>query len=169
MAAAHLTGEWRPLPEFHGKYLVSDDGRVFNTFAGKEIRPRDHRGYCEVSLRQPGQSGNHFVHRLVLEAFVGEAPEDRPFANHINGQKNDNRLSNLEWVSHSDNMRHMYAELYHPLMQPVRARNLVTGLETTYRSLADAARDLGAPSSSQIANCLCGKQKSAHGHTFTKA
>ena len=51
------------------------------------------------------------VHRLVCEAFHGSAPSDKPHVNHINGVKDDNRPSNLEWMSQSGNNNHATYQL----------------------------------------------------------
>jgi len=63
-------------------------------------------GYCQVMLYGLDKyKWQPLVHRLVLEAFVGPAPEGME-ANHINGQPFDNRLCNLEWITHKENMAH---------------------------------------------------------------
>lgn len=97
--------EWRDVKGFEGRYIVSDEGEIRNTF-GKTMKPYNHpKGYLKVDLRE-GVSGNHgkqlFVHRIVAEAFL-QNPESKPQVNHINEDKHDNCVSNLEWVTNAEN------------------------------------------------------------------
>lgn len=117
---------WKPVVGYEGLYEVSDAGRVRSL--GRAYRMRNsHKpevimdclkparilkpslkpsGYCQVMLYGLDKSKwQPQVHRLVLEAFVGPAPEGME-CNHINRQPYDNRLCNLEWVTHKENMRH---------------------------------------------------------------
>jgi transcriptional regulator with XRE-family HTH domain len=67
------------------------------------------RGYLTVApVRSGVKQTNVVIHRWVLEAFVGPPPSDKPYANHINGIKTDNRLENLEWVTQAYNIKHAY-------------------------------------------------------------
>jgi hypothetical protein len=87
------------------RYLIDENGTVVSTRAGKwKVRKkyRDGRGYNTVSLG----AGNVFlVHRLVMLTWVG--PSDLQ-VNHKNGIKDDNRLENLEYVTHKQNIQHAH-------------------------------------------------------------
>jgi hypothetical protein len=65
------------------------------------------RGYLSVDLSKNGESKNFLIHRLILIAFLFN-PENKRTVNHINGIKTDNRLSNLEWMTDSENTCHAY-------------------------------------------------------------
>lgn len=100
--------EWRPVPDYPD-YLVSDEGEVVRhtggqgATAGRVLKPyRNKRGYCSVSLYQGNSGRRRYVHHLVLTAFVGPCPEGME-ACHGNDIKDDNRLSNLRWDTHSEN------------------------------------------------------------------
>ena len=103
--------EWKPVVGYEGYYEVSDQGDVRRVKGGKGARlgqclkPKTSRnGYQEVNLcRSPKEHKMHLVHRLVAEAFLGES---ELHVNHKNLDKADNRLSNLEWVTRSENMQH---------------------------------------------------------------
>lgn len=94
--------EQRPIPGFPG-YTVTKGGVVRNA-DGKKLSPRrDHDGYMRVDLRVKGNRVTRFVHTLVEKAFGGSAKE----VDHKNGDRTDNRASNLETVSRKENMKRM--------------------------------------------------------------
>lgn len=89
---------WLPVPGFEGLYEVSDHGRVRNI--ERLLRPsRQQRGHRLVAL---GSTAQRYVHRLVLEAFVGPAPQGME-CRHLNGDPSDNRLTNLAWGTREEN------------------------------------------------------------------
>lgn len=94
--------DWKIIPR-NNNYLVSNDGRVFSSLTKKMLKPDTiWNGYLRVKLNDGKQ---YLVHRLVMEAFVGESSL---FANHKNGIKSDNRLQNLEWCTRSQNTKHSF-------------------------------------------------------------
>jgi len=96
---------WRTHPDFPVEYSVSDRGRVMNRHEKILKGSLDNRGYMRVSLHSGGVKFDRTVHRLVMEAFVGFRGEGMT-VNHKNGIKTDNRLSNLEYCTLADNIRH---------------------------------------------------------------
>lgn len=106
-----MTERWLPIPGFELSYEVSDQGRVRSlmmaTGAGLRRRslpfvvtPRKTRtGHCRVTM---GRGVDALVHRLVLLAFVGPAPEGTE-GSHLNGDPSDNRLANLVWETRREN------------------------------------------------------------------
>lgn len=111
--------EWRAIPDWEDRYQVSNLGRVkrisFNApdRSGK-IKPYPEllkkkvphkRGYVTVNLSRDGKNRHVLVHRLVATAFHGQPGPDQ-VANHKDGDKTNNRASNLEWVTQAENMRH---------------------------------------------------------------
>lgn len=120
---------WLPVLGFQDTYEVSDQGRVRSLprwsksryptpwlRPGRVLKPNQGNRYSQVKLHADGKKANLLVHVLVLEAFVGPRP-GRAQANHVNGNRRDNRLANLEWVSPSANVRHSWDT---GLSQPIR-------------------------------------------------
>lgn len=89
----------------NGIYRVERDGRVFSIRRDKYLRlMRMNTGHLYVNLSVGGVRKQCLVHRLVLEAFVGPCPEGME-CRHLNGNPADNRLENLRWGTHADNMQ----------------------------------------------------------------
>lgn len=99
--------EWRDVVGYEEKYEVSNCGNV-RSFKTKILLnpPLTPKGYVRVSLYNK-KSKNYLVHRLVAEAFIPN-PDNKPFINHIDGNKENNRISNLEWTTSSENLIHAY-------------------------------------------------------------
>jgi hypothetical protein len=96
----------RVLDLFPG-YTIREDGEVRSRF-GRTIRHQvSKNGYVRVELWAGGKGKKHLLHRLLAEAFIPN-PEGKPQVNHIDGDKANNALSNLEWVTQSENQAHAY-------------------------------------------------------------
>lgn len=110
-----------PVPGYEGLYEISNKGRLWSVrrridsgkchreFGGRflPLRP-NHNGYMRVILCVKGSSRNVAIHRLVAEAFIPN-PDNLPFVNHRDGNKQNNCVDNLEWCTASQNMKHAFA------------------------------------------------------------
>jgi hypothetical protein len=112
---------------FDGRYGVDEDGIVYSLLNNKKVRrsiPYPLRttvcpaGYPSVALWDGERYHKRRIHRIVAEAFVPN-PGNKPQINHINGDRTDPRVVNLEWCTPGENLAHAY-EL--GLKKPVRAR-----------------------------------------------
>lgn len=109
---------WMPVAEFEGVLEVSNFGRVrtitrtvktnqwtSSIKAGRLLPPKiTNKGYVRVSFKLEGKLYHRAVHSLVLEAFIGERPEQFE-ADHIDYDITNNKLENLRWLHHIDNKR----------------------------------------------------------------
>ena len=102
--------QWKPIKGYEGKYDVSNFGRVRSYYKGLHIKTQriNNCGYCYVKLYVKGKRQKMArVHRLVAEAFIPN-PDNMSDVNHKDMNKLNNHVSNLEWTSHADNVKHSY-------------------------------------------------------------
>ena len=112
--------QWKPIQEFNGEYEVSNLGRVrsrkrYYGVVGR-IMPQTIQctGYYAVTFHMNNKAYCRKVHRLVIEAFTPN-PDNLPCINHIDGNKLNNHVSNLEWCTYQANMQHaVRTGLTHP-------------------------------------------------------
>lgn len=143
-------------------YEVSSNGDLRNKKTGQIMAKNlAGAGYVKADLWANGQRKQTTVHRLVAEAFLG--PAEGREVNHKNGNKQDNRVSNLEWCSRSDNVNHGYYKLG-IRVKPIRVTNIATGEVRCYPSANEAVRD--GFHSARIHECLSGKRTSHGGFSF---
>ena len=160
---------WLPIKGFEGKLEVSNMGRIrsverFVAFGQIKRKVRqtvyklhnDRDGY-----KMAGISGKNIkVHRAVAESFLPN-PENKPQVNHIDGDKSNNRVDNLEWVTQKENMAHAVRNGLAVHVSVVRD----DGKE--YHTVNEAAKDNGVCPSC-ISAVINGYQKTSNGHTFRK-
>lgn len=138
--------EYRKIEGF--PYSVSNDGDVRNDRNGYILKPvLSSGGYYRVRLWLNGYAKNFLVHRLVAEAFI-QNPNQKPEVNHKDGDKSNNCVENLEWVTGTENKRHCREVLGKINRNPnteaannackKRIRCIDSGIE--YESITEAAK-----------------------------
>lgn len=153
---------WKEWPQ-DPRIKVSNKGNVIRCGKGvwspAKVYHNNH-GYQSVST---GPS-SRFVHRLVAETWIPN-PNHYRDVNHINGDKDDNRVENLEWTTHGENLRHAHRTgLIKPKRTPVR----VVENGEIYESISECARQIGGIKGS-IAHCLAGQRATHRGYHFEYA
>src|ERR1700722_7072894 len=100
---------WKDIVSYEGFYQISDAGnvRALTGYRAGMLKGEDSFGYRRVTLWQDGKPEKFMVHVLVIVHFVGVAPDGKE-VNHKNGNRADNRLENLEYVTKSQNQIHAY-------------------------------------------------------------
>lgn len=177
--------EWRDIAGFEGKYAVSNMGRVksldrqlpHKTHGTWHIRERilkqgntgrKYRGQSYLSVMFHVGSGKmecHRVHRLVAEAFIPN-PEGKEQVNHIDGDKTNNRVDNLEWCTAQENINHAWN---HGLYENVGKQNArpVINIDTgeVFQSVSEAEHIYNIANSA-IQHCASLKTETAAGHRW---
>lgn len=148
--------KWKRINDFT-TYSVSENGTVRNDKTGNDLKPMlSTSGYLYVHLVRDKKKHTKYLHRLVCQAFLEQQP-DHIQVDHINGIKTDNRLSNLRWVTISQN-RKAYGN-----KQRAKARcrkviaSHISGSKITFNSRLDTAKHF---------NCL--PSKIQYGHLYVK-
>lgn len=112
---------WKDIEGYEGLYQISNVGNVKSLARAKKdtlgriqsIKEKilkaaaDKDGYFRVVLQKNGEKKNKIAHRLVAQAFIPN-PDNKPQINHIDGNKQNNRLSNLEWCTLAENRIHAF-------------------------------------------------------------
>ena len=139
-----MPGEiWKDIEDYPN-YQVSNEGRVKNKKTGRmlTVKPGRNKQYLSVYLSNNGKENTQMVHRLVAEAFLGKHPG--MVVNHIDGDKNNNHIDNLEWCTPRENNMHAIKNgLNHPgEYQKKTVRIVETG--ETFDGVVECANAIGA-------------------------
>lgn len=148
--------EWRPIKGYEGLYEISNMGRVKRlgrksiTSSGKvrylkeALRQpqKSKKGYMNVRLTNKGVYKSFIVHRLVAEAFI-ENPLNKPQVNHIDEDRSNNRVDNLEWVTCIENNNHgsRNEKISKIQRKPVEGMSLKDKSTLKYKQLKDTSFD----------------------------
>lgn len=118
---------WKDIKGYEGQYQVSNLGRVksldryvpcnrgVTLLKSQIMKPMERKGYLRVSLSKDNKDTAFSIHRLVADAFV-DNPDNKPQVNHIDGNKQNNIASNLEWCTNGENQLHAYKTGLHKVL-----------------------------------------------------
>lgn len=145
--------EWRDVPGYESRYSVSNHGRVWLKRYRRISRLKPGRGYFFFVLSKANKQATTGVHRLVMLAFQPIPNADELHVNHIDGNRGNNHISNLEWATPLENNRHSYYVLgnknlppvmrgrEHCFARPVRKINPDGSIAKEYPSIVDAVAE----------------------------
>lgn len=180
---------WKDIKGYEGLYQVSNLGNVkslkrkrFNYRLQKIITVNsektlksslDGKNYLFVTLQNDKSRKNSKLHRLVAEAFIPN-PNNLPQVNHIDGNKHNNNVNNLEWCSGSYNVQESFRlglskkGKFHPHSKPVIQYDLKGNFIKNWDCVIDAIKSLNLSkyAHSSIGLCCKGKLNNAYGYKW---
>lgn len=159
--------EWKDIKGYEGLYQVSNLGRVYSNKSNKLLKSRlDRGGYSYLNLYNNGISKWYKIHRLVAIAFIPN-PENKLTVNHIDEDKTNNVVSNLEWATMKEQNNHGTRLERTSITQGTKiiAIDIANGEYNTYHSLSECGRKLKL-NKSNICSVLKGRLKQTGGYIF---
>lgn len=156
---------WKKI-DGYDNYSVSDMGRVRNDRTGRILKPGNlKQGYTQVHLSKNGKITNHLIHRLVALTFIPN-PDNLPQVNHINEDKTDNHVNNLEWCTQQYNNTYgtRIEQMLHNRNGKFAQKQCIVD-DVRYVSIRDAARHHSI-STTTLAVALKRGQSHCLGHTI---
>lgn len=161
--------EERDVVGFEGEYMVASDGVIFSlkrSVRRVNRQSMNRYGYMQIGLSNHGKRKNYSVHQLVAQAFIPN-PGCKKFVNHIDGDKANNNVTNLEWVTALENIHHAMRIgkfRFRPVSQYDRDGNVIA----VHKSVSEASLKTGI-SSGGITSVCNGVNKTAGGFIWRDA
>ena len=151
------------IPGYEGLYAITKDGKVWAyRHKGFMAQRKNPGGYLYTGLRKNGKKISYEIHRLVAIAYI-QNPKNLPEVNHKDEDKTNNHASNLEWVTHKENVNHgtRNARMAATRFKPVYC----VETDKVFPSIKAASQALGIGACGISQTCI-GNQKQTHGYHF---
>lgn len=184
MAVSSIKEVWKDIDGYDGFYQISNMGKVKSI--GKKankiliLKEQKKRGYCVVNLYNEFGMKSKTVHRLVAKAFLPNE-DNKPHVNHIDYNRANNKLDNLEWNTVKENVRHSYKNTIGNSLKQIMAINskglnkksvfmmdLNGNVLREFLSMSEASINMCGKVTATIGNHIANKniRKSAYGYTW---
>lgn len=162
--------QWKDIPGYEGLYQISNFGRVKSFYFKNPriLKPHNVKGYSNVELYKNQKKRQFYIHRLVMENFCPVENMNVLDVNHKDENKSNNHISNLEWMTHKDNLnygsRTEKAKIKMQGGNSSRSKRIrCIEKNIVYEALREAERQLGIPATN-ISQACKGKIKTAGGY-----
>lgn len=177
-----LKREWKEIKGYEGKYIISNYGEIISLPRYKQnnsklqyVEPKEilryvnkNNGYVYVQLWNDAKFKNIRLHKLVAENFI-ENVDNKPQINHIDGNKENNRVDNLEWCTCKENIQHAYKNNLKTNTQQIKIKQFDKKHKfiQEFDSLSEASKILNI-SIGNISQCINGKRKTSNSFIFER-
>lgn len=185
LSLVNIKGEiWKDAIGFEGRYMVSNLGRVKSLKRNGTVKidtirkqTEDKYGYLKFNIiKENGTSGGILIHRLVAIAFIPN-PENKPQVNHKKGIKTDNRATQLEWSTNSENQKHAFgiglskSNLQHKSGKENHSSKSIYQISLDGKIVAEfysatVASKITKINRQKISSCCTGKRQTAGGYKW---
>lgn len=155
-----MTNEEKWICGYEGKYSITTNG-VVKRYGEPIKQQRNKFGYMNVSLYKDKHNKQYKVHRLVAMSFIPN-PDNKPQVNHIDGNKENNNVNNLEWCTCKENIKH---SCDNGLRNCMAVRIVETG--ESFKNTVECAKAISGDAS-DIYYCVKGKRKTHKGYHFVE-
>ena len=162
--------QWLDISGYEGLYQISNFGRVKSFYFKNPriLKPHKVKGYSNVELYKNKKKKQFYIHRLVMENFCPIENMNVLDVNHKDEDKSNNHISNLEWMTHKDNLN--YGSRAEKARMKMQGKNSSRSKkvrciekDVIYEALREAERQLGIPATN-ISKACKGKIKTAGGY-----
>lgn len=173
---------WKDIKGYEGYYQVSNLGNVrrlptiikyknegFRNYPPKDLIPeKTYDGYLRIVLMKEHKKQRFQIHRLVADAFIPN-PENKEQVNHINGNKADNRVENLEWCTSSENARHAFDVLGHTMKGKTYPKHIICLNDgRMFYSMNEVVNFIGGTANISGLTKALDKNRRYHGYWFKR-
>ena len=165
---------WVDILNYEGLYQISNLGRVKNFKTNKILKQSIAKGYNRIRIK----SKNYLVHRLIAQAFIPN-PYNKPQINHIDSNRLNNDINNLEWCTPKENIIHgiIYGNIKYDYLvkynvqhiKKIDMYDLNHNYIRSFSSITNAHRFFGSKPTGSISKCVNGHRKTAYGYRWSFA